>query len=189
MIEHAEDGLEYVLRDSDVDLARIDKSDPINDHVVSNLQRVRERRNAANDQSRDRWSMLSKIGGNKKITIPMGITAGIAAIALVAASTGDNKNNSSNIPQVDSAELTNQHAFTTHTVQSGETLEGIAEADLIERASKQGFSLEPTPGQIDVREREIAAESGLENPDELMPGQVLKIPDASEVPIVFIQPD
>lgn len=174
----------------------VDAGDPATNDIEDSLVASRKRRGFIDDfgnidttTATDRWSILSKIGGNKKITIPAGITVAAVAIGLVATGVGNNKNNSNTIPQANAAGLTEHRAFTTHTVQSGETLEGIAKADLIERASKQEFSLEPTPGQIDVREREIAAENGLENPDELMPGQVLNIPQASEVPIGFRQPD
>lgn len=55
MIEHIDNGLEYVLRDSEQDgrdIIRIDKSDPINDDVVDNLQRASKKREKKSNNSR-----------------------------------------------------------------------------------------------------------------------------------------
>lgn len=76
-----------------------------------------------------------------------------------------------------------------YKVQEGDTLEEIAEADLKERAKDQAFAEDPTPAEVDVREREIAGASNLANSeefttsDELKVGQELVVPDETEVPI------
>lgn len=80
-----------------------------------------------------------------------------------------------------------EYSDRSHTVSGGDIVSQIAEDDADARAAKQASSEEPNDSDVTLRTQEIAEASGLADPDEIMPGQVLKIPGRSDV-IIRVTP-
>ncbi|MBI5357859.1 LysM peptidoglycan-binding domain-containing protein [Candidatus Saccharibacteria bacterium] len=140
-----------------------------------------ENKNNQNTVDQDDPNKIKLTARGKKVAATA-LTAAVA-IAGVAGYSGVKSEESA------SANSKQEQPDPRYKVQEGDTLEGIAQADLKERAKDQAFAEDPTPAEVDVREREIAGASNLSDPeefttpDELKVGQELVVPDSTEVPI------